>query len=175
MSAFLVGVDREACCLLKEALNKYLPDGYSKVVISPGHNDPPKLARYHLSEQEEKDTRKAFIRPEALPKIILVTEKLLTGYDAPILYCMYLDKPMRDHVLLQAIARVNRPCEDENGKHKPGGFVLDFVGIFENLEKALAFDSKDVQSVIEGLDILKKRFQERLITGRTEYLSLIKG
>jgi type I restriction enzyme, R subunit len=173
--AFIVGVDREACCLLKGALDKYLPAEYSKVVISPGHNDPPELACYHLSDEEEKKIRKAFIRPEELPKILIVTEKLLTGYDAPILYCMYLDKPMRDHVLLQAIARVNRPYEDENGKHKPGGFVLDFVGIFENLEKALAFDSKDVQSVIEGLDILKARFQERMNTGRREYLPLIKG
>jgi type I restriction enzyme R subunit len=173
--AFIVGVDREACCLLKEALNKYLPDEYSKVVISPGHNDPPELARYHLGDEDEKRIRKAFVKPKELPKILLVTEKLLTGYDAPVLYCMYLDKPMRDHVLLQAIARVNRPYEDENGKHKPGGFVLDFVGIFENLEKALAFDSKDVQSVIEGLDILKSRFRERMTTGRTEYLPLIKG
>jgi type I restriction enzyme R subunit len=139
--AFLVGVDREACALYKEALDRYLPPGYSKVVISPAHNDPPELARYHLSEEEEKRIRKAFVKQEELPKILLVTEKLLTGYDAPVLYCIYLDKPMRDHVLLQAIARVNRPYEDENGKHKPGGFVLDFVGIFENLEKALAFDS----------------------------------
>jgi len=173
--AFIVGVDREACCLLKEALNQYLPDEYSKVVMSPGHNDPPELARYHLSGQEEKDTRKAFIKTEALPKILIVTEKLLTGYDAPVLYCMYLDKPMRDHVLLQAIARVNRPYENENGKRKPGGFVLDFVGIFENLEKALAFDSKDVQSVIEGLDILKARFHERIAKGQSEYLPPIKG
>jgi type I site-specific restriction-modification system R (restriction) subunit len=51
-----------------------------------------------------------------------VTEKLLTGFDAPILYCMYLDKPMRDHVLLQAIARVNRPYEDDEGRRKPAGF-----------------------------------------------------
>ncbi len=173
--AFLVGVDREACCLLKEALDKYLPAEYSKVVISPSHNDPPELSRYHLSDEEEKKVRKAFIKPEELPRILIVTEKLLTGYDAPVLYCMYLDKPMRDHVLLQAIARVNRPYEDENAKHKPGGFVLDFVGIFENLEKALAFDSKDVQSVIEGLDILKARFQERMDTGRREYLPLVKG
>jgi len=57
---------------------------------------------------------------------------------------MYLDKPMRDHVLLQAIARVNRPYEDDDGRRKPSGFVLDFVGIFEKLEKALAFDSQDV-------------------------------
>jgi type I restriction enzyme R subunit len=174
--AFIVGVDREACCLLKEALNQYLPDEYSKVVISPGHNDPLELAKYHLSDDEEKSVRKAFIKPEALPKILIVTEKLLTGYDAPVLYCMYLDKPMRDHVLLQAIARVNRPYEDDNnGKRKPGGFVLDFVGIFENLEKALAFDSKDVQSVIEGLDVLKARFRERIAKGRSDYLPSVKG
>jgi type I restriction enzyme R subunit len=173
--AFIVGVDREACCLLKEALDKYLPTEYSKVVISPGHNDPPELARYHLSDQEEKDIRKAFIKPESLPKILIVTEKLLTGYDAPVLYCMYLDKPMRDHVLLQAIARVNRPYENENGARKPGGFVLDFVGIFENLEKALAFDSKDVQSVIEGLDVLRARFSERIAKGRADYLKSVTG
>src|SRR3989304_9642701 len=88
---------------------------------------------------------------------------------------MSLDKPMRDHVLLQAIARVNRPYEDENRKHKPGGFVLDFVGIFDNLEKALAFDSKDVQSAVEGLDILKARFKDRMVSGKKEYLSLVYG
>jgi len=58
-----------------------------------------------------------------LHQILIVTEKLLTGFDAPILYCMYLDKPMRDHVLLQAIARVNRPYEDDDGQVKPYGFV----------------------------------------------------
>lgn len=154
--AFLVGVDREACCLLKEALDHHLPPDYSKVVISPSHDDPPGIKRYHLAEEEEKRIRKTFIKPDQLPKILIITEKLLTGYDAPVLYCMYLDKPMRDHVLLQAIARVNRPYEDENGKHKPGGFVLDFVGIFERLEKALAFDSKDVQSLTFDTDLLRQ-------------------
>ena len=90
-------------------------------------------------------------------------------------YCMYLDKPMRDHVLLQAIARVNRPCEDEDGRRKPCGFVLDFVGIFEKLEKALAFDSKDVEGVIEGLDVLMKRFEQQMEVGRKQYLLLGKG
>jgi len=173
--AFLVGVDREACALYKDALDQYLPPDYSAVVISPAYNDPPELARYHLSEGQEKAIRKAFIKPDELPKLLIVTEKLLTGYDAPVLYCMYLDKPMRDHVLLQAIARVNRPYEDEDGKHKPGGFVLDFVGIFEHLERALAFDSKDVQSVIEGLDVLQQRFQDLMTRGRADYLSLITG
>jgi type I restriction enzyme, R subunit len=71
---------------------------------------------------------------------------------------MYLDKPMRDHVLLQAIARVNRPYEDDEGLVKPFGFVLDFVGIFDRLELALAFDSDTVAAVIENLDALKGLF-----------------
>ena len=75
---------------------------------------------------------------------------MLTGFDAPLLYCMYLDKPMRDHVLLQAIARVNRPYEDSEGRRKPAGFVLDFIGIFEKLEQALAFDSSKTRRVRSG-------------------------
>jgi type I restriction enzyme R subunit len=173
--AFVVGVDREACALYKEELDKYLPAEYSKVVYSPFYNDPPELARYHLSKGEEKRIRKAFKNPDELPKILIVTEKLLTGFDAPILYCMYLDKPMRDHVLLQAIARVNRPYEDEEGRKKPSGFVLDFVGIFDNLEKALAFDSKDIEGVIRDIELLKKRFQDLISQAKEKYLSLIEG
>ena len=158
--AFLVAVDREACALYKEELDKYLPKEYSEVVYSPAQNDSerfPLLTKYYLSEEKEKMIRKAFIKPDKLPKILIVTEKLLTGFDAPILYCMYLDKPMRDHVLLQAIARVNRPYEDEQGIKKPCGFVLDFVGIFDKLEKALSFDSKDISEVVKDVDLLKNR------------------
>ncbi len=173
--AFLVAVDREACALYKQALDQHLPPDYSAVVISHGRDDPPELARYHLTEEQEEQVRKAFKRPDALPKILIVTEKLLTGFDAPILYCMYLDKPMRDHVLLQAIARVNRPYEDEKGRRKPAGFVLDFVGIFENLERALAFDSEDVQGVVEGIDVLKERFEALMREGREKYLPLVGG
>jgi len=173
--AFLVAVDREACARYKALLDEHLPSAYSTVVYSPGHNDPPELARYHLSSDEEMRVRKAFRKPDELPRVLIVTEKLLTGFDAPILYCMYLDKPMRDHVLLQAIARVNRPYEDENGRHKPAGFVLDFVGIFENLEKALAFDSQDVAGVVTDLDLLKERFADMMAHARAEYLPLAKG
>lgn len=173
--AFVVGVDRQACALYKEALDKLLPPEYSEVIISHGHNDPPELARFHYPEEKEQAIRKAFRKPEGLPKILIVTEKLLTGFDAPILYCLYLDKPMRDHVLLQAIARVNRPYEDDQGRRKPSGFVLDFVGIFDKLEKALAFDSQDVQGVIEGLDLLKKRFADLIAKGQAEYLPIWKG
>jgi type I restriction enzyme R subunit len=173
--AFLVAVDREACALYKEALDHYLPPEYSQVVISPGYNDPPHLARYHLSEDEERVVRQAFRRPDEYPKILIVTEKLLTGYDAPILYCIYLDKPMRDHTLLQAIARVNRPYEDEAGRRKTAGLIVDFVGIFSNLERALAFDSVDVVGVVEELGVLKERFDALMKEGQEKYLPIVQG
>ena len=172
--AFLVGVDREACALYKEELDKYLPENYSRVVYSAGYNDSEELKKYHLSDTEEKQIRKDFRDPEKLPKILIVTEKLLTGFDAPILYCMYLDKPMRDHVLLQAIARVNRPHEDEAGRKKSSGFVLDFVGIFDNLEKALAFDSQDIAGVVHDIKVLKDLFSELVEDARKTYLTIIK-
>src|ERR1017187_3885094 len=173
--AFFVAVDREACALYKKALDKHLPPDYSRCVYSPSHGDREELKAYYINEDEEKKLRKDFIRKGELPKILIVTEKLLTGFDAPILYCMYLDKPMRDHVLLQAIARVNRPYEDDKGLVKPFGFVLDFVGIFEKLEKALAFDSKDVTGVIQGVEVLQARFAEMMETARETYLPIGNG
>src|SRR3989339_685477 len=172
--AFLVGVDREACALYKKALDKYLPQTYSAVVYTVNHNDPPHLKEFRLADKKEKDLRKMFVKQETLPRILIVTEKLLTGYDAPILYAMYLDKPMRDHTLLQAIARVNRPYEDEEGKKKPFGLVIDFIGIFDKLEKALAFDSDDIKSVIRDLALLKDLFKKNLESVAPKYLELIK-
>jgi len=172
--AFLVAVDREACALYKEELDRHLAPEYSRVVYSAAQNDAPELARYHLSEDREKQVRRDFRRPDRLPKILIVTEKLLTGFDAPILYCMYLDKPMRDHVLLQAIARVNRPYEDEQRKKK-AGLVLDFVGIFESLEKALAFDSADVEGVVRDIEVLKDHFDGMMRRARREYLCILRG
>ena len=170
--AFLVGVDREACALYKRALDRHLPPEYSRVVYSPAHNDSALLKEFYLSPDDEKQVRKDFINKEKQPKILIVTEKLLTGFDAPILYCMYLDKPMRDHVLLQAIARVNRPYEDDTGQVKPYGFVMDFVGIFERLESALAFDSDTVTSVIQHIDVLKDLFKTMMEEKAPPYLPL---
>jgi type I restriction enzyme, R subunit len=174
--AFLVCVDREACALYKEELDKHLPPEYSTIVYSKGHNDTDYLKKHYLSEEEERRLKgKVFPKKDTFPKIIIVTDKLLTGYDAPILYCMYLDKPMKDHTLLQAIARVNRPYEDDEGLKKPSGFVLDFVGIFEKLEKALAFDSDVVGSVIQNINILKEAFISLITTDAKEYENFIKG
>ena len=173
--AFLVGVDREACAMYKRELDKHLPADYSTVVYSPSQNDTSELTEYYLSKGKEKMVRKAFRDPDKKPKILIVTEKLLTGFDAPILYCMYLDKPMRDHVLLQAIARVNRPYEDDKGRKKPCGFIVDFVGIFDKLEKALAFDSSDITGVVKDIAVLKDRFTELISSAGKDYLNLIKG
>lgn len=172
--AFLVGVDREACALYKKELDRILPPDYSQVVYTSGHNDEKFLAQHKLSADEEKRVRKAFAKPGEKPQILIVTEKLLTGFDAPILYCMYLDKPMRDHTLLQAIARVNRPYEDASAK-KPAGLVVDFVGIFERLEKALSFDSDEVNSVIKNIVLLKESFSHMMLREASPYLGLCRG
>ena len=173
--AFLVAVDREACALYKEALDRHLPSEYSEVVYSPYNQDPEAMKVHWHTDDEEKEIRKKFSDKNDQPKILIVTQKLLTGFDVPILYCIYLDKPMRDHVLLQAIARVNRPYEDNDGLIKPYGFVLDFVGIFENLEKALAFDSDVVGSVIRNIDVLKGLFAKLIEEDAAQYLLFAGG
>ena len=87
---------------------------------------------------------------------------------------MYLDKPMRDHTLLQAIARVNRPYENEAQEMvKPHGFVLDFVGIFDKLEQALAFDSDEINAIVKDLKLLKVLFKNKMESKAPAYLGLI--
>ena len=174
--AFLVAVDREACALYKKELDKYLPPEWSEVVYTGNNNDSALLKEFTHDEQKEKEIRRDFAKFGTNPKILIVTEKLLTGYDAPILYCMYLDKPLRDHTLLQTIARVNRPYENEEMKMvKPHGFVLDFVGIFDKLEKALSFDSDEVNAIVKDLELLKKRFVNKLTEEAKPYFELLAG
>jgi type I restriction enzyme R subunit len=172
--AFLVGVDREACAHYKHALDQFLPPEYSEVVYTGSNNDSALLKKFHLDPKKERQIRKSFGKLDQLPKILIVTEKLLTGFDAPVLYAMYLDKPMRDHTLLQAIARVNRPYENEAHEMvKPHGFVLDFVGIFDKLEKALAFDSDEINAIVKDLKLLKVLFKNKMESKAPEYLGLI--
>src|SRR5207253_2902836 len=95
-----------------------------------------------LSEQDPVD----------LLKFVIVTSKLLTGFDAPILQVMYLDKPMKDHNLLQAICRTNRTF----GQDKTHGLIVDYIGIFDDVARALDFDEKAVQQVVSNIDELRK-------------------
>jgi type I restriction enzyme R subunit len=176
--AFLVAVNREACAKYKRALDKLLPPEWSVPVYTENAADAidrPLVAELQLSPEREEDVRLLFKKPAEDPKILIVTDKLLTGYDAPLLYCLYLDKPMRDHVLLQSIARVNRPYVDANGVQKRVGLVVDFVGVLRELKKALQFDSSDVSGVIEDLDVLLHDFQQKIAQAETDYLDAGEG
>lgn len=176
--AFLVAVDREACAKYKKALDQHLPAEWSEAIYTENAADivdRPLVAELQLGEDREKDVRALFTKPDKDPKILIVTDKLLTGYDAPLLYCMYLDKPMRDHVLLQALARVNRPHEDEKGVRKRIGLVVDFVGVLRELKKALLFDSSDVSGVIEDLDLMMEDFKAKIEDAKTAYLDAGEG
>lgn len=171
--AFVVGVNRQACAKYKQALDKLLPPQWSAPVYTQNAADVldrPLVAKLQLSDEAEEQVRLLFKKPTENPKILIVTDKLLTGYDAPPLYCLYLDKPMRDHVLLQSIARVNRPYVDANGVQKRVGLVVDFVGVLRELKKALQFDSSDVGGVIEDLDVLLQDFLHRIAQAKQEYL-----
>ena len=89
-------------------------------------------------------------------QIVIVTSKLLTGFDAPILQTMYLDKPMKDHTLLQAICRTNRVYNQD----KTYGLIVDYIGIFDNVAKALFFDSESVEKVISNIESVKGKVPE---------------
>lgn len=171
--AFLVGVNREACAKYKRALDKLLPPEWIEPIYTSNDNDiveRPLVAELQLDEEREANARMLFKKADENPKLLIVTDKLLTGYDAPLLYCMYLDKPMRNHVLLQAIARVNRPYA-ANGTRKRIGLIVDFVGVLREMKKALQFDSEDVSGVIEDLDLLLRDFLAKIEKAKKDYLS----
>ncbi len=176
--AFLVAVNREACAKYKKALDQLLPPEWTQPVYTENAADVvdrPLVAELQLSSNTEEDIRRLFKKPAENPKILIVTDKLLTGFDAPPLYCLYLDKPMRDHVLLQAIARVNRPYVDAEGIQKKVGLVVDFVGVLRELKKALQFDSSDVGGVLEDLDVLLQDFYLKISDADQTYLQNIDG
>ncbi len=145
--AFLVGVDREACAHYKHALDEFLPPEYSEVVYTGNNNDSELLKEFHLDSKKEREIRKNFNKLDKLPKILIVTEKLLTGFDAPVLYAMYLDKPMRDHTLLQAIARVNRPYENDFVIHFAWPFEFLFLQVFLPQAETITFPIQNTKLV----------------------------
>ncbi|MFE8912974.1 type I restriction endonuclease subunit R [Streptomyces globisporus] len=171
--AFLVAVDRETCAKYKLALDRYMPAEWSEVVYSKNVNDivdRPAVADLQISESREEEVRKLFKKADQDPKILIVTDKLLTGYDAPLLYAMYLDKPMRNHVLLQSLARVNRPYIDGENVSKKVGLVVDFVSVFEDMKKALTFDPGALKGALEDLDILMVDLHQKVTAAAAQYL-----
>lgn len=171
--AFVVAVDRATCAKYKAALDRYLPPEWSEVVYSRNVNDivdRPAVAELQISDAREEEVRRLFKKADQEPKILIVTDKLLTGYDAPVLYVMYLDKPMRNHVLLQSLARVNRPYMDSENVSKKVGLVVDFVSVLEDMKKALTFDAGAVKGALEDLDILMVDLHAKITAAAGDYL-----
>jgi type I restriction enzyme, R subunit len=171
--AFLIAVNREACAKYKRALDRHLPASWSEAIYSENASDSidrPLVAELQLGPDREATVKALFKKPLEEPKILIVTDKLLSGFDAPILYCLYLDKPMRDHVLLQALARANRPYVDSDDVEKKVGLIVDFVGVLRELKKALCFDSEDIGGAIEDIDILKLDFEKKMMAARSSWI-----
>jgi len=167
LKALVVTIDREACVLYKNAIDKLLPEYSSEVVMTFTQNDRDIIKDYHekLTAKYEtadlKETHRKIIenfKTKKDPKILIVTDMLITGFDAPSLWTMYLDKPLKEHRLLQAIARTNRPY-----LNKKFGLIADYIGILAELEKAFekfeAQDSKALRVVIRKLDEEKEEFK----------------
>ncbi len=109
--------------------------------------------KYRRNRDEEAKVLDQFRDKDHPLKFVIVTAKLLTGFDAPILQAMYLDKPMKDHNLLQAICRVNRTYDEG----KTNGLIVDYIGIFDNVAKALNFDEAGMKKVITNIEEVKKQ------------------
>ncbi len=154
--AQVVVFDRECCVLYKAAMDELLGPEASAIVMSSAQNDPAAW-KQHVRDKDAEEKLLDRFRDAADPlKFVIVTSKLLTGFDAPILQVMYLDKPMKDHNLLQAICRTNRTF----GQEKTHGLIVDYIGIFDDVARALDFDEKAVQQVVSNIDELRKKLPE---------------
>ena len=157
----IVTFDRESCLLFKAELDKLLPPEATDIVMSvqaSDKKDHPEYAKYDRTRDEEERLLDRFRDPADPLKLIIVTAKLLTGFDAPILQAMYLDKPLRDHTLLQAICRVNRTYSEQ----KTHGLIVDYLGIFDDVAAALEFDDQSVKQVVSNIQELKDKLPEAM-------------
>ncbi len=182
--AQLVAYDREAVILYKRALDKVIADelmnegtthkeakaiasAVSACVYSKSQEDdkpsedPYKsavrddLVRWYLNKDAERDIKRAFNKRGEDPQILIVCDKLLTGFDAPAEAVMYLDKPLKEHALLQAIARTNRVADAK----KKIGLIVDYIGVSRKLDEAFeSYHADDIQNAMHDLDELRAQF-----------------
>ncbi|QNI62107.1 Putative Type I restriction-modification system R subunit [Synechococcus sp. TAK9802] len=166
--AMVVAMSRDICARLYDVITALRPDwhdpdiskGAIKVVMTASASDEPHLQPHHTSKQQKKDLEKRFKDPADPLKIVIVRDMWLTGFDAPCMATMYVDKPMKGANLAQAIARVNRVFKD-----KPGGLIVDYIGIAPQLKEALADytqakgKGKPTLDTSEAVRILKEQLQ----------------
>lgn len=139
--AMIVAMSRRIAVELYDEIVKLKPDwqsddkkkGVIKVVMTSSSSDPENWQKHHTTKQERKELGDRIKNPADPLKLVIVRDMWLTGFDAPCLHTMYIDKAMEGHNLMQAIARVNRVFKD-----KPGGLIVDYIGIASDLKQALA-------------------------------------
>lgn len=152
----IVACSREVACLYKEALDR-LNAPQSAVIISGSHGEDDLLDRHHTNEEQRKDLIARYLNHDDPLSLLVVCDMLLTGFDAPVEQVMYLDAPLKEHTLLQAIARVNRTAEG-----KTYGLVIDYWGVSEALQEALEiFAPADVQGAMRPIGDELPRLQTR--------------
>ena len=140
----IVAMSRRIAANLYEEIIQLKPEWHSdnldkgviKVVVTSSSSDGPKIAKHHTTKQQRRTLADRMKDPDDELKLVIVRDMWLTGFDAPSMHTLYIDKPMKGHNLMQAIARVNRVYKD-----KPGGLVVDYLGIASDLKKALSFYS----------------------------------
>lgn len=143
-----------------------LSQGLLKVVMTASSSDGPRIARRHTTKEQRRLLADRMKDPADELKLVIVRDMWLTGFDAPCMHTLYIDKPMKGHNLMQAIARVNRVYKD-----KPGGLVVDYLGIAADLKKALSFyadaggkgdptlaQEQAVQLMLEKLEVVCQLF-----------------
>ena len=152
MKAQVVVYNRDCCVKYKKALDALLgTDDQTTIVMHTAGDKADEYQPFKRNRNDEKKLLDQFRDPLSPLKFVIVTSKLLTGFDAPILQCMYLDKPMKNHTLLQAICRTNRKYNES----KKCGLIVDFVGVFEDVAKSLAFDEESIKTIVKNMDEIK--------------------
>lgn len=142
--AMIVAMSRRIAAALYDEIVKLRPEWHSddlskgaiKVVMTSSASEGPEIAKHHTTKEQRHALAERMKDPTDELKLVIVRDMWLTGFDAPCLHTLYIDKPMQGHNLMQAIARVNRVYKD-----KPGGLVVDYLGIASDLKKALSFYS----------------------------------
>jgi len=154
--AQVVACTREAAVVYKEALDR-LNAPQSAILMSGSNDDEAHLAKHHTDEAERKKLVDRFLKADDPLSILVVCDMLLTGFDAPVEQVMYLDSPLREHTLLQAIARVNRKADK-----KAYGLIVDYWGVSDALQEALAiFSPSDIKGAMEPKTDELPRLQAR--------------
>lgn len=147
----VVVYDRECCLKYKQELDILMGPKATTIVMDTNNDKADRYKAYRRDRDQETAVLDEFRDPNNPLQLIIVTAKLLTGFDAPNLQVMYLDKPLKDHTLLQAICRVNRVAD----VRKTHGLVVDYIGIFDNVAKALNFDDQSMRQVITNIEAVK--------------------